>query len=151
MYVDREETLSIQVLRVRLPPRVRGSDVEDALASVKLSLLPLTECEQQQSISPTRVSNAVLIVPLTCSKSHEAWTRAVPAAIDEPFEWHESLAFLGVAQHELKRSVLEARVVLSAADLKHTRTVAQCLVPLHGACVRASFHTLVCLNCLRTE
>ena len=67
-----------------------------------------------------------------CSKSHEVWTRAVRAAADEPFEWRESLAFLGVARHELKRSVLEARVVLSAADLRHTRAVAQSLVPLHG-------------------
>ena len=80
----------------------------------------------------------VLVLSSRCSKSHEAWTRAVRAAADEPFEWRESLAFLGVARHELKRSVLEARVVLSAADLRHTRAIAQCLVPLHGA--RARIH-----------
>ena len=54
MYADRDETLSIQVLRVRMP-RVRDSDAEEALASVKLSLLPLSE---YAAAGDTRASSA---------------------------------------------------------------------------------------------
>ena len=70
MYADGDETLSIQVLRVRIPQRMRDSDsdAEEALASVKLSLLPLSE---YAAADGTRVFKLHVLVHVECNLNLE--------------------------------------------------------------------------------